>query len=42
VGRTRVDVVLESTGFFTSRADAQKHIVRAREGGHLGAGDEPT
>ena len=39
-GDLGVDVVIESTGFFTERADAAKHIDGGRqEGHHLRAGD---
>ena len=39
-GDLGVDVVIESTGFFTKRADAAKHLDgRRQEGHHLRAGD---
>ena len=39
-GDLGVDVVIESTGFFTKREDAAKHLDGGREEGHhLGAGD---
>ena len=39
-GELGVDVVIESTGFFTDRDNAAKHLAGGREeGGHLRAGD---
>ena len=38
-GELGVDVVIESTGLFTDRESAAKHLAQgAQEGGHLGAG----
>ncbi len=41
-GDLGVDVVIESTGFFTDRASAQKHLdAGAKKVDHLRAGDRP-
>ena len=41
-GDLGVEVVIESTGFFTARDDAAKHLDgRRQEGDHLGAGQGP-
>ena len=41
-GELGVDVVIESTGLFTKREDAGKHLEAGREeGDHLGPGDRP-